>query len=288
MYNESVCRHCYLTAEAQEGIVKIWWLELHYFQPYLCCLDLFSCLFQQIRSAFSFPGDILQCRNNSNRKWEPLDDPTGPRVKIDFFSSSEILNCWLFDSSCLRYLSCFFFMWNSCDTFRLDSKHRMQPETTQNRKWESCLSEWLEPTGPPRTLLCEAARMCEKAWACCESHELQRCESKDRRNHLDNIRDVQPLQRNAILKIKSKPMMCFYLFYFLHMVFTQTTVIIRHSRCVYNALIVFRCLLSTTSSKVLANVCAIIILSRGDYGTRGCTREKKSIFFYFLHVQYGD
>lgn len=113
----------------------------NYFQPYLRCLD-----------------------------------PTGPRVKIDLFSSSETLNCWLFDSSCLRYLSCFFFMWNSCDTFRLDSKHRMQPETTQNRKWESCLSEWLEPTGPPRTLLCEAARMCEKAWACCESHELQRCE----------------------------------------------------------------------------------------------------------------
>lgn len=134
MYNESVCRHCYLTAEAQEGIVKIWWLELHYFQPYLCCLDLFSCLFQQIRSAFSFPGDILQCRNNSNRKWEPLDDPTGPKVKIDFFSSSEILNCWLFDSSCLRYLSCFFFMWNSCDTFRLDSKHRMQPETTRKQE----------------------------------------------------------------------------------------------------------------------------------------------------------
>lgn len=111
-----------------------------------------------------------------------------------------------------------------------------------------------------------------------------RTKSKDRRNHLDNIRDVQPLQRNAILKIKSKPMMCFYLFYFLHMVFTQTTVIIRHSRCVYNALIVFRCLLSTTSSKVLANVCAIIILSRGDYGTRGCTREKKSVFFFIFYM----
>lgn len=31
----------------------------------------------------------------------------------------------------------------------------------------------------------------------------QRTKSKDRRNHLDNIRDVQLLQRNAILKIKS-------------------------------------------------------------------------------------
>lgn len=71
----------------------------NYFQPYLRCLD-----------------------------------PTGPRVKIDLFSSSEILNCWLFDSSCLRYLNCFFFMWNSCDTFRLDSKHRTQPETTRKQE----------------------------------------------------------------------------------------------------------------------------------------------------------
>lgn len=77
-------------------------------------------------------------------------DPTGPRVKINLFFSSEILKCRLFVSSCLLYLNCFFFMWNSCDTFRLDGNHRMQPETNQNRKWESCLSEWLEPTGPPR------------------------------------------------------------------------------------------------------------------------------------------